>query len=307
MDRLIVEAKDLTKIYDREAVVDGISFVVRERECFGILGPNGAGKTTTIKMICCFSPVTQGELRVFDLSVMESNHSTIKSKVGVVPQENNLDPDLSVIQNLLVYAGYFNIPKKEAKKRANELVDFMQLAEKTDAMISKLSGGMRRRLTLARGLINSPLLLVLDEPTTGLDPQARHMVWEKLRALSGSGVTMLLSTQYMEEATQLCHRLIIMDHGKIIAEGSPEGLISRHVGREVVEVFLPWGKQEQILRRCSELVEKVERSGDKLYVFPNGAKEYKALIEILDGERFLHREASLEDVFLKLTGRELRE
>ncbi|WP_341473971.1 ABC transporter ATP-binding protein [Desulfofundulus thermobenzoicus] len=236
----VVVAEKLTKEFNGRAAVRGIDFAVRARECFGFLGPNGAGKTTTVNMICCFSPVTSGRLTVLGMDVRKHPRQ-IKSRLGVVPQENNLDPDLKVLQNLLVYAGYFRLPAADARPRAMELLEFFDLADRAGERVDRLSGGMKRRLTIARALINNPEVVVLDEPTTGLDPQARHLVWQRLRRLKERGVTLLLTTHYLEEASQLCDRLVIMDQGEILEEGDPRGLVSRHIGREVVEVGLPGG------------------------------------------------------------------
>lgn len=237
METDIVVAEKLTKEYNGKTAVRDIDFRVRARECFGFLGPNGAGKTTTMNMIYCFSPVTAGRLNVLGLDVREHPRE-IKSRLGVVPQENNLDPDLKVLQNLLVYASYFRIPAAVAHDRAMELLEFFDLAGRAQEKEDRLSGGMKRRLTIARALINNPALVILDEPTTGLDPQARHLVWQRLRRLKERGVTLVLTTHYLEEAAQLCDRLVIMDRGEILAEGDPRGLVAKHIGREVVEVGL---------------------------------------------------------------------
>ena len=309
MSTHIVEATGLRKRYGAAEVVCGIDFVVEPRECFGVLGPNGAGKTTTIRMITCFSPSSGGRLEVFGLPVVPANHRAIKARLGVAPQEENLDPDLSVEMNLLVYASYFGIGRAEARARMHELLEFAQLGEKAKARIATLSGGMKRRLVLARALINRPELLVLDEPTTGLDPQARHLVWERLRELKRSGVAMLLTTHYMEEAAQLCDRLVVMDQGRIISEGAPETLIERHVGREVIEVSTGGDavRRERVLALCRPHGGRVEAMGDAIVIHLNGQSDARALLAVLAGEELVHRRATLEDVFLTLTGRELRE
>ena len=238
MEAPIVEAVGLRKRYDKHEVVCGVDFTVRARECFGLLGPNGAGKTTTIRMLTCFAPLDAGHLTVFGLAVNAANARAIKSRLGLAPQEENLDPDLTVAKNLAIYASYFGIGGAEARARVAELLAFAELEDRANDRIPTLSGGMKRRLILARALINRPSLLVLDEPTTGLDPQARHLVWERLRELKRNGVAMLLTTHYMEEAAQLCDRLVVMDHGRIIAEGTPAELIARarrprrHRGRD---------------------------------------------------------------------------
>ena len=309
----LVVAFGLTKAYGKaEPVVKGIDFEVQRGECLGFLGPNGAGKTTTINMITCFVRVTGGTLAVFGLPV-DTRAREIKSRLGVVPQDNNLDPDLSVIDNLLVYASYFGLRRREARERAEELLHFVQLEEKRESHIRTLSGGMRRRLILARALISSPEILILDEPTTGLDPQARHVVWQKLRALQRAGVTMLLTTHYMDEAAQLCDRLLIMDEGEIIARGAPDDLIAEHIGAEVIELF-PRGSRGPSGGAVAEAIEvltraadHVERAGDELYGFFRDPAGARAILPQLAGVEFVHRAATLEDVFLKLTGRELRD
>ncbi len=308
----LVRAVGLVKAYAEEPVVREIDFEVRRGECLGILGPNGAGKTTTINMITCFVRPTGGRLEVFGLPVGEEPRA-IKSRLGVVSQENNLDPDLTVRKNLLVYGRYFGLPRRRRHDRAAELLEFVQLHEKADDHIRALSGGMRRRLTLARALISDPELLILDEPTTGLDPQARHVVWQKLRALNRAGMTMLLTTHYMEEAAQLCDRLLIMDHGRIIAQGPPEALIDEHIGAEAIEIFPRRGGDGEEADRAAALAllaeraDHVERAGDEVYGFFRDAEAARALLPELGDLDVFHRRATLEDVFLKLTGRELRE
>jgi lipooligosaccharide transport system ATP-binding protein len=260
-------------------------------------------------MITCFSPMTAGRLRVFGLPVEPANHPAIKARLGLAPQEENLDPDLSVEMNLLIYASYFGIARAEARARVGELLAFAALSEKATARIGTLSGGMKRRLILARALVNRPELLVLDEPTTGLDPQARHLVWERLRDLKRSGVAMLLTTHYMEEAAQLCDRLIVMDHGRIVAAGTPAALIARHVGHDVVEVAT--GDDPARRTRVLEVVRpfggRVEALTDAVMIYANGAVDVRGMLAALAGEELVHRRATLEDVFLTLTGRELRE
>lgn len=233
----IVRARDLVKRYNGFTAVDGISFDVRKGECFGFLGPNGAGKTTTMRMIYGFSAPTSGALEVFGMPVSQ-NTRAIKRRVGIAPQELSLDPDLLVLQNLLIYASYFDIPKGEAKRRADELLDFFHLSEKKREKLDHLSGGMKRRLLVARALINKPEVLVLDEPTTGLDPQSRHDMWERVRDLKGQGVTTILTTHYMEEAEELCDRIVLIDHGKIVEEGRPDDLIAKHKVDSLEAVFL---------------------------------------------------------------------
>ena len=305
----IIEASGLRKRYGANEVVCGIDFTVAASECFGVLGPNGAGKTTTIRMITCFSPPSAGHLAVFGMPVTPANHRAIKARLGLAPQEENLDPDLSVEMNLVIYATYFGVPRPEARARVRELLAFAALSDKAGARIATLSGGMKRRLILARALVNRPELLVLDEPTTGLDPQARHLVWERLRDLKRSGVAMLLTTHYMEEAAQLCDRLLVMDHGRIVTEGTPDALIERHVGRDVLEI--PAGVDSARQARVAALVRpfgaKVEPVGRGLVIYGNGGADVRGMLGALAGESVVHRPGTLEDVFLTLTGRELRE
>jgi lipooligosaccharide transport system ATP-binding protein len=304
----IIRGRQLVKRFGTLVAVDGIDFGVREGECFGFLGPNGAGKTSTIRMITCVSPPTAGELTVDGMDVRRDRRR-IKAVLGVVPQDDNLDPDLSVGQNLAVYARYFDIPRREARRRIEEVLDLFQLLERRDAVVQALSSGMRRRLLIARALINEPRILILDEPTTGLDPQARHLVWQKLRQLKGRGVTMLLTTHYMEEAAHLCDRLVIMHQGHILVEGTPAELVARHVGERVVELHLPAEQRSQAVQRLSQrdglTVEDVE---DVLYVFGLQEDREQVLAQLSpSGEGVLVRQATLEDVFLRLTGRGLRE
>jgi lipooligosaccharide transport system ATP-binding protein len=285
--------------------VNGINFRIFKGESFGFLGPNGAGKTTTMKMINGVSPPTAGNLTVASMDV-HNNGREIKCMIGVAPQEDNLDPDFTVFQNLTVYARYFDIPKEEAKKRAEELLRFVQLEEKRDVVINFLSVGMKRRLIIARALLNEPKLLILDEPTTGLDPQARHLIWDKIRNLQKQGVTVILTTHYMDEAAQLCDRLIIMDHGKIIEEGKPSDLVKKHVGEEVME--LAYNEEVMELLKQTFLDARIEVVGDKIHLFncqPRGA--FAEMLKSASFRGAVIRDANLEDVFLKLTGRRLRE
>jgi lipooligosaccharide transport system ATP-binding protein len=306
----IVVARSLTKRYGDLVAVDHVDFDVREGELFGILGPNGAGKTTTIRMITCVSPLTEGELSVVGLDVTK-NQREIKSRLGVVPQEDNLDPDLSVLENLLVYARYFDIPSEVAEERAWEGLRLFQLQDKVKEKINHLSGGLKRRLTIVRALVNEPELLVLDEPTTGLDPQARHLVWQKLRQLKQQGITMLLTTHYMEEAARLCDRLVIFDNSKIIAAGTPGDLITRHAGSEVLEVRTDNADRDAVMAKVERLSNgyELEEHEDTIYLFgSDGRMDDLDLsgIEAL-GSEVIARRASLEDVFLRLTGRGLIE
>jgi lipooligosaccharide transport system ATP-binding protein len=299
----VISAVNLTKQYGSLVAVDTISFSVNRGEMFGFLGPNGAGKTTTMKMIQCISPKTSGHLSVFGMDV-ETHPREIKRILGVLPQETNLDPDFTCFENLTNYARYFEIPKNEAADRADELLSFVQLEEKRDVPIEKLSGGMKRRLLLARALINDPQLLILDEPTIGLDPQGRHLIWEKLKALQAAGNTIVLTTHYLEEAERLCNRLVIMDDGKILVEGSPQDLVSKYVGSDILEVdhTLP------VIACLDDMNARYEIFGDIVQVHTAQPREVaKVLFERCSPGRVFARPASLEDVFLKLTGRILRD
>ncbi len=299
-----VEARGLTKRYGELVAVAGIDFRVEAGECVGFLGPNGAGKTTTVRMVTCFTPLSAGEARVFGLDVVRHPRA-IKARVGICPQEDNLDPDFSARRNLLVYARYFDMPPAVARRRADDLLEYMQLAERAEAGIDELSGGMKRRLILARALLNQPELLVLDEPTTGLDPQARHMIWQRIRQLRAEGTTVLLTTHYMVEASQLCNRVILMDQGRILLEGTPEGLIEREIGREVIEL---WNVEPEVSAFLREGGWPVEEAEDRLFVYDRDGGVVAPSI----GARFprqerLIRRATLEDVFLHRAGRTLRE
>ncbi len=304
--KTLVSAKDLRKNYGSLTAVDGISFEIQEGECFGFLGPNGAGKTTTVKMIHCVSPVTSGTLIVNGLPA-HINNRALKKMTGIIPQEITLDVDLTVYENLIVFAKFFDIPKREAKKRIAELLNFVELEAKRNSKISELSTGMKRRLLVARALLNHPKLIVADEPTTGLDPQARHLIWQRLRQLKSEGVTLILTTQYMEEAQQLCDRIVVMHQGKILKEGVPSKLVAGEIGREVVEVRVPKEEDERIVGQLAEYSYGHERVGDTLYFYcRDGQGLMKKLIE-LELHNYLTRPATLEDVFLKLTGRSLIE
>ena len=302
----IVKASALTKFYGDKKVVKSLDFCVKEGECFGFLGPNGAGKTTTLGMVYCFTPPTSGAITVCGFEVGEDDRE-IKKLIGVAPQDDSLDPELSIIENLIAYARYFNIPKKTATVRAHELLDFMQLAERSTDQVRTLSGGMRRRLVIARALINRPELIILDEPTTGLDPQARHVIWDKLNKLKKEGATLLLTTHYMEEAYNLCDRLVIMDKGSFVAEGSPAGLIEEHLEREVVEITSRGGVVFDIKELLGGLQYRYEKSGDREYLFADDGDPLVRKLLDLGAVEVLHRKATLEDLFLRLTGRELDE
>ena len=303
----IIHARNIVKRYGTFTAVDGISFSVRSGECFGFLGPNGAGKTTTIRMITCVSPLTAGQLTVDGMDVGREPRR-IKAALGVVPQENNLDPDLSVRQNLRVYGRYFDLPRRVVDERIDEALALFQLADREDDPIGALSSGMQRRLTVARGLINAPRILVLDEPTTGLDPQARHLVWQKLRYLRSQGVTMLLTTHYMDEAAHLCDRIVVIHQGRIIAGGTPAELVERFAGQQVVELHLAEGQRDAALQRLAGLdgvrVEEVE---DIVYVYVLSGNGFDPGELKLEATRVIYRQADLEDVFLRLTGRGLAE
>jgi len=303
-----ITARGLTKKFGEFTAVDGIDFDVHSGEAFGFLGPNGAGKTSTMKMIGCVSPVTSGELQVVGMDP-RSQGSSIKALLGVVPQLDNLDIELTVRENLEMYARYFRIDRHTARERATELLDFVQLTEKTESTVDSLSGGMKRRLTIARALINEPWLLLLDEPTTGLDPQARHLLWDRLYRLKQRGVTLVLTTHYMDEAEQLCDRLVIMDKAKIVAVGTPRELIARHVTAEVVELRVSDQTRSALDGRLEGLAERVERLPDRLLLYtPHGEKVLSALeLGGFHPESALVRRATLEDVFLTLTGRSLAE
>jgi lipooligosaccharide transport system ATP-binding protein len=300
----VVEARGLRKTFGSLEAVADVSFHVLPGECFGILGPNGAGKTSTIRMIYGFSPMTDGSLKVFGLET-SSGWRAIKSRIGVCQQENNLDPDLTVQQNLEVFARYFDVPKEQARERAAKLLAFIALDHRKDSTVTDLSGGMMRRLVLARALINDPELLILDEPTTGLDPQSRHQVWERLEELGSKGLSILLTTHYMDEASRLCDRLVIMDHGRILVEGKPLDLIRQHVGQDVIEVAEPSQELRTYIR--SEPVVH-EDLGHRMIIYGQDSdKMFHTISNDYCKEGCILRMATLEDVFLKLTGRGLRE
>jgi lipooligosaccharide transport system ATP-binding protein len=305
MDAFIT-ARNLTKKYGELTAVDGISFDIQEGECFGFLGPNGAGKTSTVKIIHCVSPLTSGTLTVKGMPAHIDNRA-IKQMTGVIPQEITLDPDLTVHENLVVFASFFDIPRREAKARIAEHLKFVELEAKRDSKIDQLSTGMKRRLLVARALLNHPKLIVADEPTTGLDPQARHMIWQRLRQLKAQGATLILTTQYMEEAQQLCDRIVIMHQGKILREGLPLKLIEEEIGREVVEIRIGREEDDRLIRELGSFACGHERVGDTLFFYcRDGHDIIRKLVE-LDLPNTWTRPATLEDVFLKLTGRGLIE
>ena len=308
---IAISARGLRKHFGDLVAVDGIDLDVEQGICFGLLGPNGAGKTTMIRMLQASSPLTSGSLEVFGMDV-EKQSREVRSRIGVIPQEDNLDPDFSSIFNLIVYARYFGIHGTEAKKKASDLLELVGLTEKANEKITNLSGGMKRRLIVARGLINNPDLLILDEPTTGLDPQARHRVWDQIRSYRRSGNTILLTTHYMDEAELLCDDLAIVDGGKILVRGSPKDLILSTVGKEAVEFLASYVDGGATLDRIQILIEdlgaKFSRIADRIIAYGSGihdlADEFETDISIQD---VIRRRATLEDVFLQLTGRQLRE
>jgi lipooligosaccharide transport system ATP-binding protein len=305
----LVQGTKLTKRFDDFVAVDGIDFRVEPGEAFGFLGPNGAGKTSTMRMIACVSPVTDGELRVLGLDPAVAG-SEIRGRLGAVPQEDTLDLELTVRENLLIYGRYFGLPRPLIRERADELIDFVQLTDRINDKVDELSGGMRRRLTIARALVNRPELVLLDEPTTGLDPQARHLVWERLYQLKRQGVTLVLTTHYMDEAEQLCDRLVIMDGGLIVAEGSPRQLIQRHSTREVVELRFDADDDRANAQKVIEASDTpFEALADRFLVYADdGEREVERLARAgVHPDSELVRRGSLEDVFLRLTGRTLEE
>ena len=299
-----ITAQNLVKRYGATEAVRGISFDVSPGEVVGFLGPNGAGKTTTVRMISCFLPPTSGTALVCGIDVRERPRD-VKRILGICPQEDNLDPDFDVLKNLLVYGRYFGIPAAELKRRAVPLLESMALLDRAKSPVAALSGGMKRRLILARALVNEPRVLVLDEPTTGLDPQARHAIWTRVRALRATGVTVLLTTHYMEEAAQLCDRVIVIDNGQVLLEGTPDDLVRREVGRSVIEV---WNYGPELATALRELPGRLEEVGDRLYVYPEDEDAVERLLDSrFPHQERLHRRATLEDVFLKRTGRALRD
>jgi lipooligosaccharide transport system ATP-binding protein len=305
----LIAARALTKRFGGFVAVDGIDFVIAPGEAFGFLGPNGAGKSSTMRMIGCVSPVSGGTLRVLGMDPAVDG-AQIRTRLGVVPQEDNLDTELTVWDNLMIYGRYFDLPRPEIRRRAEELLEFVQLSDRRDSRVDPLSGGMKRRLTIARALINQPEVLLLDEPTTGLDPQARHMLWERLYRLKQDGVTLVLTTHYMDEAEQLCDRLVIMDGGHIVAEGSPRELVATHATREVVELrFARAADQNDAMARVRALAPRVEAVADRLLVYTDDGDATAAAMtgDGVGAASVFVRRASLEDVFLILTGRTLED
>ena len=304
MTALALQTRGLRKSYGATEVVCGVDLAVPHGECFGLLGPNGAGKTTTLKLCLGLIDPDSGSARLLDHEVPQRAREA-RAKVGVVPQFDNLDPDFSVVENLLVYGRYFGMKDPQIEARIPGLLEFAGLNGRANSQIKTLSGGMKRRLTLARALVNDPRVLFMDEPTTGLDPQARHLIWERLRQLTQEGRTLILTTHFMEEAERLCRRIAIMDHGRIIAEGSPRTLISEHIEAQVVEVHGPGS--ERWMERARALAPRVERAGETVFCY---AEQVEPVLADLRGQSelaYLHRPANLEDLFLKLTGRDLRD
>ncbi len=306
MPEPLVSARGLTKRFGDFTAVDSVDFDIRQGEAFGFLGPNGAGKTSTMRMIAAVSPITEGTMSVLGLDPMTEG-GRIRSRLGVVPQENLLDFELTVYENILIYGRYFDISRKEIAERATELLDFAQLTERRDDKVEPLSGGMKRRLTIARSLINEPDVLILDEPTTGLDPQARHVLWDRLYRLKQQGVTLIVTTHYMDEAEQLCDRLVVMDKGQIVAEGSPRSLIEDYSTREVLELRFPVGVQETVEDKLEGIAKRMELLPDRALLYADDAERAQAEVHErgLEPESVVVRRSTLEDVFLRLTGRTL--
>ena len=300
----VISSRCLTKRFASRLAVDSVDFDIFPGRCFGFVGPNGAGKTTTLRMAMGLTPLSGGTLSVFGMPVSE-NASAIRARVGIVPQADNLDPDFTVEENLYVYASFFGLSRRQVAPRIESLLEFASLSDRRRARTDTLSGGLQRRLTIARALINDPELVVLDEPTTGLDPQARHLIWERLTELKLRGKTLLLTTHYMEEAERLCDDLLIMDSGRILDQGSPRQLIERHVEPEVIEVRSGGGEALQQLAETSGC--RLEHMGTCLYCYTREPAQLIAALKDTHGLTFLHRPTSLEDVFLRLTGRELRD
>jgi lipooligosaccharide transport system ATP-binding protein len=302
----LVEARGLVKRFGDFTAVAGIDVEVQAGEAFGFLGPNGAGKSSTMRMIGAVSPVTEGHLRVLGADPA-TDGPAIRARLGVVPQEDALDLELTLEENLLIYGRYFDLPRKVLRERIGELLDFVQLSDRRRSKVDALSGGMKRRLVIARSLINDPELVLLDEPTTGLDPQARHALWDRLYRLKQQGVTLILTTHYMDEAEQLCDRLVVMDGGRIVAEGSPRSLIEAHTSREVVELRFAIGAQDEALSRLEDLADHLEVLPDRVLLSTDDADATVAEVlgRGLSPAALVTRRSTLEDVFLHLTGRRL--
>ncbi len=308
----ILRVHDLHKSYgkdhERRPVINGVSFELRRGECYGLLGPNGAGKTTTLKLCLGLTAPDSGSITLVGRDIPDDARQA-RARIGVVPQMDSLDPDFSVEENLIVYGRYFGMKHADIVARLDWLLDFSNLAAKRKATINELSGGMKRRLTLARALVNDPDIIFMDEPTTGLDPQARHLIWERLKALLAAGKTILLTTHFMDEAERLCDRLAVIDHGRVIAEGAPRELIAAHIESQVVEIYgdgaTDWAANQQA--SGTALAERVETSGETVFCYTNHADPLLQQLAHVQNLRYLHRPANLEDLFLKLTGREMRD
>jgi len=305
---LVIEAEGLRKSYNGALAVDGVSFRIGAGEIFGFLGPNGAGKTTTMRMLYGLASPTGGTLRILGRPFHERDRD-LKRHIGVVPQETNLDPDLTVLDNLTTWARFYGYPREEGCRRARDLIAFVELTEKSDARVEHLSGGMKRRLLIARALMSDPRILILDEPTTGLDPQSRSLLWEKVRALKAQGKTIILTTHYMDEAEKLCDRLVIMERGRIIREGHPRDLVRDVIGREVLELRVPASEHSRLLQALGEAAQGADALGDNLYLPTENGEDLLVRVKRTGValESAYYRRAGLEDVFLKLTGRRLEE
>lgn len=302
----IIIAKDLKKNYGSREAVRSISFEVRAQSCFGLLGPNGAGKSSTLKMIYGAILPTSGSLSIMGMDILKESRA-IKALLGIVPQEENLDPELNVLENLIVFARYFKISKPVARQRALDLLKLLHLEERMSSKVDELSTGLKKRLLIARGLINDPKILILDEPTTGLDPQSRHLIWQRLRHLKSKGLTILITSHYMEEATQLCDSIVIIDQGRILQNGSPLNLIQKEVGNEIIEIRIEPHHDSEILASLNPESYKYERIGDTLYLYCEDGRSILKKLTAFPHQKIIHRPATLEDLFLKLTGRELSE
>jgi len=306
MSEPLVQARGLTKKFGDSLAVDAVDFDIAKGEAFGFLGPNGAGKTSTMKMITTVSPITDGKLTVFGLDPATEGRS-IRQRLGVVPQEDNLDLELTVAENLYVYGRYHDMSRAQIRARTEELLEFAQLSDRAKSQVEPLSGGMKRRLTIARALINDPDLVILDEPTTGLDPQARHLLWDRLYRLKQQGATLIITTHYMDEAEQLCDRLVVMDGGKIVAEGSPRNLIAQYAPREVVELRFADGEVDAVAPRLEGVGNNTEILADRVILYTDDAEasQHELTARGIHPDQVLVRRSTLEDVFLKLTGRRL--